>query len=345
MKTHMTVPIFIPHLGCPHACVFCNQRSVTNVQAAPSPESVAFSVGEYLSKKGEKTAEIAFFGGSFTGLPQEEQAAYLHAVQPFLESGEAESIRVSTRPDCIDKETVSFLKSMGVKTVELGAQSMSEAVLLASGRGHTPQDTVQASEEIRKGGLTLGLQMMTGLPASTSEAEAETARQFVTLGANIARIYPTAVFCDTPLAKMLYDGQYAPPTMEETVSRAARALEILENGGVQVIRIGLQETETLGRQIVAGAYHPAMGELVRARLWRERLEKAIEPFSGKAVTVYCEKRLRSLLVGQKRENFIYISKKHRVSLSLKDTEEGCFLLCHGEKVAVEIPKRKEDQHD
>ncbi len=345
MKTHMTVPVFIPHLGCTHACVFCNQRSVTNVQAAPSPESVAFSVGEYLSKKGEKSAEIAFFGGSFTGLPKKEQAAYLEAVQPFLESGEAESIRVSTRPDCIDKETVAFLKSMGVKTVELGAQSMSEKVLLASGRGHTPQDTVRASAEILGGGLVLGLQMMTGLPASTPETEAETARQFAALGARIARIYPTAVFADTPLAKMFYDGVYTPPTMEETLRRASRALEILEGGGVRVIRIGLQETDTLGGQIVAGAYHPALGELVRARRWRDKLEKAIAPFAGKPVTVHCQRRLRSLVVGQKRENFIYISKKYRVSLSLKDAEEGCFLLCDGQRAAVEIPKRKDEQHD
>ncbi len=323
MKGHMNIPVFIPHLGCPHSCAFCSQKSVTNVQAAPSPESVAFSVSEALSTRRGREAEIAFFGGSFTGIPREAQRAYLAAVQPFLESGEATGIRVSTRPDFIDRETVAFLKSYGVKTVELGAQSMCDRVLQAACRGHSAADTGRAAACIKEGGLRLGLQMMTGLPTSTAADEVETAHRFVALGAMDARIYPTVVFLDTALYTMLQNGTYVPPSAEETVSRAAACLAVLEAGGVQVIRIGLQETETLGKTVAAGAYHPALGELVRARLWRDRLETAVAALQKGEITVFCEERLTSLLVGQSRGNFTYISEKFDVTLTLKRISAGC----------------------
>ncbi len=334
MKTHMNIPVFIPHLGCPHDCAFCSQRSVTNVQAAPSPESVAFSIQSHLATRGEKRAEIAFFGGSFTGIPRKDQAAYLAAARPFLESGVAESIRVSTRPDCIDADTVAFLKENGVKTVELGAQSMSDEVLKASRRGHTPSDTIRAASLIREGGLTLGLQMMTGLPASTMETEVETARAFVALGASIARIYPTVVFYDTALYGFMQAGTYTPPTMEETVSRAAAALSVLEEGGVRVIRIGLQETETLGAKAAGGAYHPALGEMVRSRLWRDRLARAIPQMDTKEITVFCAERLTSLVLGQHRENFTYLSEKYGVTLLFRRTADGCRIEGAGKTVSL-----------
>ncbi|MBQ7033797.1 MAG: radical SAM protein [Clostridia bacterium] len=341
MKTHMNVPVFIPHLGCPHSCAFCNQKSVTNVQAAPSPESVAFSVGEMLSTRGGRTAEIAFFGGSFTGIPRKEQEAYLRAVQPFLKRGEAESIRLSTRPDCIDPETVSFLKAYGVKTVELGAQSMSDRVLRAAGRGHTAEDTKRASALILEGGLRLGLQMMTGLPASTAADEEETARQFVALGAQDARIYPTVVFRDTALFALLESGAYVPPTMEETVERAATCLSVLEAGGVRILRIGLQETETLGASIAAGAYHPALGELVRARTFRNKLEEAVCKLQKDAIFVYCGEKLTSLVLGQKRENFLYLTEKYHIKIQLNRTEAGCFVT-DGQTT---IPIGKDEKYD
>lgn len=320
MKKHMNVPVFIPHLGCGHSCAFCSQRSVTNVQAAPSPESVAFSVREMLSTRGEKKAEIAFFGGSFTGIPKEEQKAYLEAVQPFLERGEAESIRISTRPDYIDAEIVRFLKDYGVKTIELGAQSMVDKVLLACHRGHTAADTVRASACILDGGLSLGLQMMTGLPQSKAEDEVFTAEQFVKLGAKIARIYPTVVFYDTPLYGWMVSGQYVPPEEEETVSRAARALSILEGGGVRVIRIGLQETETLGQKAAGGAYHPAIGEKIRARVLREKAEDAIRSLSGTSLILQCPENMTSRLLGHKRENILYLEKKYNIKLMLSRGE-------------------------
>ena len=330
MKTHFCIPIFIPHLGCAHHCVFCNQRSVTNVQAAPSVESVAFSIEQFLEKNPEKRAEVAFFGGSFTGIPPEAQKAYLSAVQPFLKSGAVEYIRISTRPDCIEKETVDFLTAYGVRIIELGAQSMSDAVLKASGRGHTSADTRRAASLIKEGGASLGLQMMTGLPASTPELEAMTARSFVEMGADIARIYPVVVFSDSPLCRMMEEGSYTPPSMADTVERAAACLSILEDGGVQVVRIGLQETETLFSTVAGGAYHPAMGALVRARLWRNRLERAVLKLGGPEITVFCEEKLTSLVVGQKRENFIYLSEKYGIRLRLLRAEEGC-TAARGEK--------------
>ncbi len=325
MKTHMNIPVFIPHLGCGHSCAFCSQRSVTNVMAAPSPESVAFSIKEALRTKGDKKAEIAFFGGSFTGIPRKDQEAYLLAAKPFLLSGEAEGIRLSTRPDYIDEETVSFLKAHGVKTVELGAQSMCDDVLEKSRRGHTAADTRRAARLIIEGGLTLGLQMMTGLPLSTPEKEAETAREFVRLGAKEARIYPLAVFYDTPLYAEMLSGRFVPPTAEESVDRVADALAILEEGGIKVLRIGLMETQTLSSCIAGGAYHPAMGEMARARLWRNRLEKALSGLWGD-VTVFCEEKLISSVLGHKRDNFRFLSEKYPVRLSLAHTEKGVYLL-------------------
>lgn len=331
MKTHMNIPVFIPHLGCGHDCAFCSQRSVTNVQAAPSPESVAFSIRTYMESRGEKKAEIAFFGGSFTGIPRKEQEAYLLAARPFLESGEADSIRISTRPDYIDKETVSFLKAHGVQTVELGAQSMSDAVLKAARRGHTAEDTVRAAALIKEGGLSLGLQMMTGLPAATKETEVETAEAFVRLGADMARIYPTVVFYDTLLYTWMKDGTYVPPSLEEIIDRTSAALSVLEENRVPVIRIGLQETETLGAKAAGGAYHPAMGELVRSRLWRNRLEKILAHIAAEKVTVFCEKKLTSLILGQKRENFIYLSQKYQMQILLGHTEKGAYILQNGKE--------------
>lgn len=329
MTKHMNVPVFIPHLGCGHSCAFCSQKSVTNVQAAPSPESVAFSIREKLQTRADKTAEIAFFGGSFTGIPREMQKAYLSAAASFLQSGEAESIRISTRPDYIDKETVAFLKAYGVKTVELGAQSMRDRVLLASKRGHTASDTRFAAATILEGGLSLGLQMMTGLPASLAEDEVYTAECFVEMGAQNARIYPTVVFYDTPLYDWMKKGDYTPPDMEDTLSRAAAALSVLEKGGVQVIRVGLQETETLGARAAAGAYHPAIGEMVYARLWRNRLEEAVRTLSGSEIFVSCPKNLVSKILGQKRSNAIYFEEKYG----------KCLIIREGEAVSVSDGRR------
>ena len=162
MKAHMNVPIFIPHLGCPHSCVFCNQHSVTHIQAAPSPESVALYIQKCLANKGNRTAEVAFFGGSFTGLPLSTQAAYLAAAAPFAARGEITGIRLSTRPDFISSNILDFLREHYVKHIELGAQSMCDAVLTACGRGRTAADTVRASALILEKGFVLRLQMMTG---------------------------------------------------------------------------------------------------------------------------------------------------------------------------------------
>lgn len=316
MKAHMNVPIFIPHLGCPHSCVFCNQHSVTHIQAAPSPESVALYIQKCLANKGNRTAEVAFFGGSFTGLPLSTQAAYLAAAAPFAARGEITGIRLSTRPDFISSNILDFLREHYVKHIELGAQSMCDAVLTACGRGHTAADTVRASALILEKGFVLGLQMMTGLPGSTPAHEADTARAFVRLGATEARIYPTVVFRDTALYTSMQKGQYVPQTVEEAVSAAAEALFILESGGVHVLRIGLQETETLGGTIAGGAYHPAIGELIRARRWRIQMEQAVAACNASAVTITFPAHLHSQIVGQHRENICYLEEKYKVKLRL-----------------------------
>ena len=197
---------------------------------------------------------------------------------------------------------------------------MVDRVLRACDRGHTEADTVRASAVIREGGLTLGLQMMTGLPGSTADDETYTADCFVKLGAEIARIYPTVVFYDTPLYGQMQKGIYTPPSEDDTVERAARALTVLEKGGVRVIRIGLQETETLGQKAAGGAYHPAIGEKIRARAYRYRLEKAIEHLCGKTVSILCPETLTSPIVGQRRENILYLEAKYKIKLTLSRGE-------------------------
>ena len=319
MKGHMNVPIFIPHLGCPHDCVFCNQRSITNTLAAPSAESVAVFIEECLVNTDGREAEIAFFGGSFTGIDKKAQEAYLKAAAPFVESGRACGIRISTRPDTIDADTLSFLKAHHVKHIELGAQSMSDEVLAKCGRGHTAKDTERASALIRESGFVLGLQMMVGLPNSTPQTEADTARAFVRLGAEEARIYPTVVFEDTALYHMMQSGAYTPISLEDAVSSSAEALAILEAGGVTVLRVGLQETETLGAAIRGGAYHPAMGELVRARLWRNRIASKIG--DRKEITITCPPHLWSQVVGQKRENIAYFKETCGVTITMEAGEQ------------------------
>lgn len=320
MSTIMHVPIFIPHMGCPHDCVFCNQRSVTGIMAAPSPESVAFHIEKCLSGCGTRQAEIAFFGGSFTGIPLKMQTQYLKAAAPFLESGRARGIRVSTRPDMIDDNILALLKEYHVTAIELGAQSMSDEVLLKSGRGHTAADTARAAERIRAHGFVLGLQMMTGLPGSTKEDEVMTARQFVSLGAKEARIYPTVVFRKSSLYRMMQAGEYKPQSIEEAVDTAAAALEVFLEGNVQILRIGLMETETLGAEIAGGAYHPAMGEMVRARLYRNAMEQAIG--KEKELFVTCPMRLWSQVVGQKRENIRYLEEKYGIYIRME--QGACF---------------------
>lgn len=317
MSKVSNIPVFIPHLGCKNACVFCNQREITGNLKEPAADEVRAIIEEYRTFLKDRKAQIAFFGGSFTGLPRDMQTEYLKVAYEFVKDGRVSSIRLSTRPDYIDGEILENLKKYGVSTIELGAQSMCDDVLKASERGHTAEDTRRASEMIKDAGFELGLQMMIGLPHDTREKALFTAHEIVRLGASCARIYPTCVLYNTKLYDMYKGGEYKPLELIEAVEIAKEATLILRRGGVDVIRTGLQETDTLGGSIAAGPYHPAFGEMVQSRIIRDELEeKVISALPAKEISIACTKNMVSKTVGQKRCNITYLEKKYGVKINI-----------------------------
>ena len=316
---HKNIPVFIPHLGCPNDCVFCNQRTISGRQFFDEA-SVEGQIREAVSTllPGD-TAEIAFFGGSFTGIDRGLMIRLLSTARGFLSdpSCPVSSVRCSTRPDYIDGEILSILKEYGVGTVELGIQSMSDSVLEASKRGHTAADTGRACAMIVGSGLRLGGQMMVGLPGSSPSDERDTALAICRMGACEARIYPTVVFRGTRLCEMTASGEYSPLTLEDAVARSADLLEIFDSHGVRVIRTGLCAGESLAApgEIAAGVYHPATGELAMAEVFRRRMEEAVcrEGLVGLPhVTFEVPAGAASRAAGQHRSNIRYLSEKYRI---------------------------------
>ena len=313
------IPVFVPHLGCPNDCVFCNQRRISGSLAPACPEDVTRAI----ESAGGGTSQLAFYGGSFTAIPAGEQEALLGAAQPYLRSGRLSSIRLSTRPDAIDGEVLLRLRRYGVETVELGAQSMDDRVLALSGRGHTAQDVEDASRQVKAAGFRLILQMMTGLPGSDDETDVETARRLAALGPDGVRVYPTVIVRDTTLCDLWRAGRYKEHTVEDAVRVCARILPVFEAAGIPVIRLGLNPTDELsGGDALGGAYHPALGELVKARIRRSELEALLEGVpAGAAVTVEVPGRLLSQYTGQHGANREYLRERYGLrGLTLRPAE-------------------------
>jgi len=263
------LPLFIPHLGCPNACVFCNQKRISG-QLLPVRGLDVVAALEALPKE-ETGLELAFYGGSFTALPISEQIELLGAAQPFRERGIVTSIRLSTRPDAIDLSGLELLRDMGVTTIELGAQSMCDDVLTLCGRGHTADDTRQAVQLVRQCGFELILQMMTGLPGSSFSKDLQTARDICALKPDGVRIYPSVILRDTAMFDLWQAGLYQEHTVEDAVNCCAEILPLFQEAGIPVIRLGLNPTDELsGGAVAGGAYHPALGELVRSRILYHR---------------------------------------------------------------------------
>ncbi len=306
------IPVFVPHLGCPNDCVFCNQRRISGSLSPARPGDVAAAIDRALSLTPPGTRrQLAFYGGSFTAIPDAEQEALLGAAQPYLERGDIASIRLSTRPDAIDGAVLARLRRYGVETVELGAQSMSDSVLALSGRGHTAADVEEASRAVKAAGFRLILQMMTGLPGSDDETDIGSARSIAALGPDGVRVYPTVIVRDTALFDLWRAGRYKEHTVEDAVRVCARIVPIFEAAGIPIIRMGLNPTEDLsGGDAVGGAYHPALGELVRARIMRGRAEALLEGTApGADITLRVNPRLMSQLVGQHGANRAYLREK------------------------------------
>ncbi len=316
------LPLFVPNWGCPNECVFCDQKRISG---SPLPVSGA-DVTEALERaKGEGLAglELAFYGGSFTAVSPVLQRQLLEAAQPWLADGTVSSIRLSTRPDAVDEAGLAMLKSYGVATVELGAQSMDDGVLAASGRGHTAGDTERAAGLVKAAGLDLILQMMTGLPGSDREKDVETARRIIALRPDGARIYPTVIVKGTALEDMWRAGIYAEHTVADAVAVCADILPLFDQAHVPVIRLGLNPTEDLsGGQAVAGAYHPALGELVRSEILRRQAAALLAHVpAGSRVTLTVAPGRVSAMIGQHRSNIASLTGQFRLrSLTVRPRE-------------------------
>ncbi len=313
----MIIPIFIPHDGCPNDCAFCNQRTISGKSSAPTSEETIRTIEDNLLTMGDNAEQIAFFGGSFTGIPENKQNEYLSIAYEYVKSGKVKGIRLSTRPDYIDDETVKRLISYGVTNIELGAQSMDEEVIMLSRRGHSALDVEKAAEIITSNGVTLGLQMMTGLPGDSEEKCLYTANRFKELGAEETRIYPTVVLKGTYLAEMYKNGMYIPQTTEEAVDICAKLYRFFKDNNIKILRMGLADSIELKENYIAGAYHPALGEMIISRDIRNIIEK--NSVGKNVINVFANRKYVSKVTGNKKCNTEYFKEK---GINLVITEDN-----------------------
>lgn len=325
------IPVFVAHLGCPNDCVFCNQKRITGTDGKMTAKKCAEIIEEWLSFiKGE--AEIAFFGGSFTGIALKEQNELLAVAESYLSDKRITGIRLSTRPDYIDEDIVNNLLKYGVTTVELGAQSTDDNVLLLSKRGHTSKDIFDASDVIKASGIDLGLQMMTGLPGSDNDKDLATCLDFIKMAPSQVRIYPTLVLKDTCLFELYKKGEYKPQTLSEAAELTAILYDRFESAGIKVIRTGLQPSDSLDKSFVAGPYHPSFGEIAQSRLIFLRIIKYIEKNCPDSLEIFCEEKLKSKLYGQKRTNINELSRRFCKKVAVKDAPPGNGIYIGTEKI-------------
>jgi histone acetyltransferase (RNA polymerase elongator complex component) len=298
----VTVPFFVSHAGCPNRCVFCDQHAVSGSGGGlPSASQILETVSAYRKTSGGRPLEVAFFGGSFTSLPQGDQEALLAPLAPEMESGGVASIRISARPDAVSDDAVSFLSRMGVRTVEVGVQSMDDAVLLLSGRGHSASDVEFAFRSLRRAGIAAAGQLMPGLPGDTLASSVSSLRRLIELQPAFLRIYPTLVISGTRLSSMCRKGEYVPLTLEDGVGWGKVLLLEAMRAGIPVIRMGLQETGSLAASVEAGPYHPAFRHLVEGALFLDLIKDLTSGLSG-AVAVSCSPKDLASVTGHKRSN-------------------------------------------
>lgn len=325
MKKHAIIPVFIPHLGCPNDCVFCNQRKITARTTAPTQEAVRATIDEWLTtleprrSEGLEQIEVAFYGGSFTGLEIEEQSLYLAVAKDYLDAGRIDGIHLSTRPDYIDDEILTNLRDYGVRTIELGVQSFDDHVLRLSNRGHSPDDVYRAAALIKSYGFRLGIQLMIGLPGDSLETCIYSAKEAAKLKPELARLYPTIVLDDTRLLEMYKSGEYQALSREEAILRTKEMYKILDKAGIYIMRVGLKSTDIIGDggAINGGTYHPAFRQLVESAIVRDRLEPQLDAISASLqsdqtvkVDLSTNSSWFSNLIGNARENKLHFAFKY-----------------------------------
>lgn len=313
-RRHMNIPIFISHLGCPHTCVFCDQKRISGQQRPIEPDEVRKTIEDWLSaSKPHEAVEIAFFGGSFTGIPRDLMTAYLKTAYDYVQEGRVVSIRISTRPDYIDRDILHLLKQYGVRVIELGVQSLDDEVLALSERGHTASDVYKAAGLIREYGFTLGIQIMPGLPGDTLDRTLATALKVVALNPKLVRIYPAVTLKGTAMESLYRSGRYKPLSLDEAIDWCSQLVPLFKEAGIDIVKMGLHYSELLEASVAAGPFHPAFGELVASRVLFNRICEAVEENHLKncsRILIKTRKGSLSKALGQKRANITQLKKKY-----------------------------------
>ncbi|MFH0994039.1 MAG: radical SAM protein [Pseudomonadota bacterium] len=313
------IPVFIPHAGCPHQCVFCNQKAITRSEArVPSTAQIEAAIGSYLQylTPGRSPVQIAFFGGNFLGIDNREIIRLLNAATPFVHAEIVDSIRFSTRPDTLTKDRLEILRGFPVSTIEIGAQSMNDAVLSLSRRGHTAQNTLRAAHLAKDRGYEVGIQMMVGLPGDDDAGAISSGRQIAALCPDFVRIYPAVVLEHSPLAGWYRKGQYTPLSLSASVTLVKRLYLMFQENNIAVIRMGLQATADLenGSILLAGPFHPAFGHLVIAEIYRDRAVELLK-VGGRdleAITLRVHPKRISVMRGLKNETIHYLKNRFHI---------------------------------
>lgn len=347
MKKEYIIPIFVPHLGCPNDCIFCNQKSISGQKKNITKEEAKKTIEYFLENIKDKEAkkEIAFFGGSFTGIDEKKQEELLEIAYKYIENGEVDSIRISTRPDYINKEILKRLKKYKVKTIELGVQSTNDYILGRANRGHTFEDVKKASKLIKWYGFNLGHQMMVGLPESNRIDEINTAKSLIKLKPKMVRIYPVLVIKGTKLEKEYNEGVYEPLSLIQAVETCKQLVRMFVNKKIEVIRVGLQNTEEISNpeekesEVIAGPFHPAFRQLVESSMWYDAIVEKIKKLNVKVKEVEVTVNPIDInnVIGHKKENIIKLKDTYEVDLIVKKDEN----VKQG-KSKVEITKKYND---
>jgi histone acetyltransferase (RNA polymerase elongator complex component) len=312
------IPVFLPHAGCPHPCVFCNQNAITRSHShALSLDALRSMIRTYLNypSHDRKPVQIAFFGGNFLGIDGTAMRSYLSTADAFVQEGLVDGIRFSTRPDTVTQDTLAMIKDFPVSTIEIGAQSMVDGVLRNCRRGHSAQDTVCAAEEIKAAGYELGIQLMIGLPGDDDAGAVSTASRIVNLTPDFVRIYPTVVLKNSPLARWYQNGDYTPLSLESAVSLVKKLYLMFQENRIPIIRMGLQASEELedGASFLAGPYHPAFGHLVTSAIYRDRIDQFLESKNDTVdgtLNLMVNPRRISTMRGMKNETIMYLQDRY-----------------------------------
>ena len=330
MKNQYIIPIFVPHLGCPNDCIFCNQKSISGQKKNMTKEEAKKIIDNYLKniKRENAQIEIAFYGGSFTAIETQIQEELLQVAYQYVKSGQVDSIRISTRPDAINKEILKRLKKYKVKTIELGVQSSNDYILNRASRGHSFKDVKKAAKMIRWYGFKLGVQMMVGLPESTKIDEINTAKELIKLKHKMVRIYPVLVIKNTKLEEEYKNGTYQPLNLVQAVEICKELVRMFADKKIDVIRVGLQSTEEITdpknktSEVIAGPYHPAFRQLVESGMWYDAIVAKIKKLNVKVkeVKVTVNPIDSNNVIGHKKENVQKLKEIYDVDLIIKTDE-------------------------